>query len=278
MNRGKREAMILAVLQRGSQPAAEIVEQVIHELADPREILPTLRSMARRRLVEGFYPAKGSLKFWKALMLALVLAPTAGAIVNGYEPKELDAVATLGRPNEPWHCSAVLVAPAIAMTARHCWGVVGWTGEFEVGFRTGHRARVIAWHVSTTDDIALVYLEAPVPDILPLPVLMQEPTKPIESVLAGWGMEGPGLGEGDATRLLACDSELRPGSGIAYLSAWDASGPGCGPNTKDSGGAVLAHYRSRLMVVGVILASTWGAPTWLQAGDPVFAALAVGDF
>lgn len=223
-------------------------------------------------------PGHGRGRILATLALALALAPEASAIVNGYEPKELEAVATLGRPDEPWHCSAVLVAPAIAMTARHCWGAVGWTGEFEVGFRTGHRARVIAWHISTTDDIALVYLDGPVPDVLPLPVLMQEPAKPLPALLAGWGMEGPGLGQGEATRLLACDNELRPGSGIGYWSAWDSSGPGCGPNVKDSGGAVLAHYRSRLVVVGIILASSWGAPTWAQADDPVFAALAVGDF
>jgi len=214
----------------------------------------------------------------KTVVVALLLlAGPAHAIVNGYETK-LEAVAALGLIGQEHHCTATLVAPAVALTARHCWGVVGWTGDFEARFVGGQTAHVIAWHVSSTDDVALVYFAGPVEGVLPMPVLLAEPQKPAGLILAGWGMQGPGLNEGPSDQLLACDTELRQGSGVAFRSAWDSSGPGCGPNTRDSGGPALLYYRSRLVIVGAIVGPTSATPLWNVSSDPAFAALQAGDF
>ena len=71
-NQGKREALVLAFLERlGPLTAAELARRTVHERAKAAHILPTLVSMARRKLIvrarfvaAAALKSKGSVSLW----------------------------------------------------------------------------------------------------------------------------------------------------------------------------------------------------------------------
>lgn len=166
-------------------------------------------------------------------MLALLL------IVNGLIPNDGDtrlaAVASLDA-----HCSAVLVSPQVALTARHCLPVQRLT------FTGGAVAEVAGVYQPQGGDAALLSLAAAVEGVDPIRMSLSGAEAGVAVTLAGWG--------GKERALRECSSVVIWSDADSYIQfpRWNvASGPGCGPESGDSGGGVIVGGRA-LRVVGVI--------------------------
>jgi hypothetical protein len=223
--------------------------------------------------------------------LAMAMSAPAHAIVNGTVPPDEDtsfdavgAFAVVWRlgldPTNPdpatgdhnWYCSATLTAPTVIHTAKHCvepYGagaphavrfrraLDGSVGTIEAGVASFYHVLVASWDFPG-GDVAIGHLVEPVIHIAPIPVLYEDPapevyiTAPL--IVAGWGREGPGPGEGPRTRLRTCDAWI---DGVAkfwitFPTAWDPWRNACGANSNDSGGAALVWRAGLLLHVGII--------------------------
>lgn len=226
----------------------------------------------------------------RAAVIMLACACRAGAIVGGVEPAEssYDAVGAfavawrLGLEASPdpaagphnWYCSATLSAPGIVHTARHCIDAYGPAAPHAVRFRRAldgsigtpeagpasyYHAMVGGWVFA--DDVAVGYLMSEVPHIAPIQVLGDDTAAVYRGapiIVAGWGREGPDPAQGRLRSLRACATVVWSAYevGMIFPTAWQAPrGVACGPNTGDSGGAVLATVgdgkAGRLALVGV---------------------------
>lgn len=217
------------------------------------------------------------------IVAAMLCAGSALAVVGGDVPGpddyRFDAVAAFGSEaglleGHDWWCAATLITESTALLAQHCIAASpgppfavrfrraedGTIGSVESDPSSFHNVRVTGWRFPKEGDVAIVYLEKAVTHIAPMP-LSFGPSFPGEWVTAaGWGREGPGPGEGQKTRLKACETALYAVTAphLLFLNAW-VGGP-CGPNNNDSGGALVAMIPSsqardsieRLGLVGVL--------------------------
>lgn len=243
------------------------------------------------------------------IALLLACAAQAHAVVGGYVPSEkdysLDAVGAFGvawhlglDPTHPdardheWFCAATLVAPDVIVTAKHCLDVYGENAAYAVRFRRAEddslgsiaagpgsyfHASVGNWYIPSSGQAVLGYLKDVVYHIAPLPIRFAHSAAPAPLTIAGWGREGPHLGEGPKRELRGCASEQIVGPGAGYFiwvhSPWDAAGEPngwCGPNSNDSGGALVEWFSGVPRLIGAVQGSDFAQ----YSTDAAFVAVA----
>lgn len=221
------------------------------------------------------------------MLLPLLLMVS--SLVPAQTEGRYDAVGALGfAPGlfsaHEWHCAATLVRPDVALTARHC---VEYTATFAVRFRRDEEGgvgsiesapssfqniEVTGIYLPSSGAVALLFLYSAPVGISPLPMTFRAAdTEPV--TIAGWGREGPSIGEGQRRELRTCESAITTIGGYGDLffpSAWDP-GPGCGPNSNDSGGPLIAeNERGGPHVIGVVLGASNADPLDIYSSDPIF--------
>jgi hypothetical protein len=123
----------------------------------------------------------------------------------------------------------------------------GSLGTIAGGGSSFYHARISSLWVATGTyvDVAIGFMEEPIWHITPIPMAEGGITLSQGITQAGWGKEGPGLNNGNATQLRLCANTV---TGI--ISTQDqfttpvpyySPASSCGPNTWDSGGPTLAH-------------------------------------
>lgn len=211
------------------------------------------------------------------------------AMVNSYVPETggHDAIGALGLTSEPhnWFCAATLVTDNVVVTAKHCTAAYGTQAAYSVRFRRNYdgslgsieagpesfaHAAIQSWYLPPTGDVALGYLSHPVHHIEPTAVSLGAVALD-QVTLAGWGREGPDPGVGRQRQLRLCGNEITYSDAeqVNFYSAWNQTGPLCGPNNNDSGGAVL--FGSSL--VAVVMDYSSASALSQYATDEAFIAL-----
>ena len=232
------------------------------------------------------------------LCLCALAAPSpASAIIDG-EPvgdeTRYDAIGALGfaarvglegplpAPDDTWHCTATLIGPSLALTARHCLfaggapvdpttlalvfrrnpdGSLGVTdpSAADRGLSSFHRVRASEMRVPDTgaNDVALVELAEPVTHIAPLSLAihgtMLAEGSPIR--VAGWGREGPTSSD-PQTGLRTCDTTTVGSWTDYYVTFTGPSATSCGPASHDSGAPILVRsVDDEERIVGIVNAS-----------------------
>lgn len=257
------------------------------------------RSPARARRVTVYAPKvtgavpRRALLVLSVLLGALVVAPGAHAVVGGtaVEPSRYPAVVALADV-----CTATLIAPDRLLTAGHCISYVdpgvttvriGRDGPYGVARVARHprfRYQLPQIPAEPYRDVALVELDRPVDDVVPLPVSGARVRAGSRATLFGYGTSDPdrldrfgtlrradlvvrgvgtcrrkleralrGQGRQFRAEAMLCTQGPRPGK--PYAS-------GC---NGDSGGPLVRATSRGPMVIGI---DSWGVACGALDGDP----------
>lgn len=236
-----------------------------------------------------------------ALFGGLLVVPTAGAVVGGVaiDPQRYPAVVTLADV-----CTATLIGVDRLVTAGHCISYVDpGTTTVKIGRGGPHVARRVARHprfryllpqipAEPYRDVALVELDRPVTDVVPMRLSGAVVRADTRVLLLGYGTSDPERldqfgtlrradlvvrGVGTCQRLL--EQALR-GQGKQFRAAAMLCTQGPRPGKSyasgcngDSGGPLLRTTDSGPLVVGI---DSWGVACGALDGDPeVFARMSL---
>ncbi len=172
----------------------------------------------------------------------MVLAALLLLIAGGTPPSDGDTrFDAVGRLNT--YCSAVLVRPAIVLTARHC---VLPGQPHAVRWRNGASSNVAGFYLPEGGDAALGYLSEPPSGVEPIPMSFAGAEEGQAITLVGTGHTD------EATTCRSVVTWSAPESYIGFPAADEPTGPGCGTESGDSGGGVIVGARAR-RVLGVLV-------------------------
>lgn len=224
----------------------------------------------------------------------MMLAALILAMVNSVAPagSEYDAIGALGLTsdlavNHNWFCAATLVGESAILTAQHCLEPNGTGASYSVRWRRhtngtigskeagpgSYAHSVIASWYLPTGDVAIGYLSEPVTHIASITPRLGGSGE-VPGFVGGWGRIGPGQWEGELVELRICETTVtyHDAYWVKVTYAWGlppSPTPKCGPNSNDSGGAVIVDNH----VVGVIRGFSWQSSLAQYVGDEQFEAL-----